>query len=361
MWQYAVLIFLPMAVQHIKIKNSIVSIRSNDSRKAAMKFFWFILLMMLLLRNTCVGADIVNYDRIFNIVNYSSWKQSVFRSPEIAFNALMKIIAVFFGNFRWMMTVSAVLSICFLALAYVRYTDDASLTIAIFVNTSNFVMLFSGLKQSIAISLGFLAFEKVRKKKLIPFIFIVLLAVLFHPSAFMLFLMYPLYYIKLTKKWIPGIVATLGIVFIFNRQIFGVLTRLLLMFTEYEGAITETGAYTMLILFGIFAVFSYIIPDEKKMDADTLGMRNFLLFAVALQMFAPLNSLAMRMGYYYIAFIPLVIPKVISYRRKRWNQVAIFARCIMIVFFAFYFFVTAPDNNVLNTFPYKFFWENPLV
>jgi hypothetical protein len=78
----------------------------------------------------------------------------------------------------------------------------------------------------------------------------------------------------------------------------------------------------MLILFLIFTVFAYLVPDESKLDPDTIGMRNFLLLAVAIQMFAPLHSLAMRMNYYYIVFIPLLTVQIpallrsIIYRRN---------------------------------------------
>ncbi|MBR5309852.1 MAG: EpsG family protein [Oscillospiraceae bacterium] len=361
MWPYAVLIFLPMVVHHIKLKNSGSLIRINDRNKAAMKLFWLLLFILLILRQITVGTDLLNYKRIFSTIMFSSWKDAVFRSPEIGFNVLMKTIANISGEFRLFLIVCAILSICFLAAGYIKYSEDTSLSIAIFISTSTFLMLFSGLKQAIAISLGFFAFEMARKRRLIIFIAVVLIAMSFHPSAFMLFFMYPLYFAKLTKKWIPGIVFALVTIFVFNEQIFRYLTRLLLMFTEYEGTISKTGAYTMLILFGLFSIFSYVIPDESKMDNDTLGMRNFLLLAFALQMFAPLNSLAMRMGYYYMAFIPIVIPRIINRKRYRWNQVAVFVEYLMIVFFSIYFFVSAEDNNVLSTFPYRFFWEETLL
>ena len=53
----------------------------------------------------------------------------------------------------------------------------------------------------------------------------------------------------------------------------------------------------MLILFGAFVVFSFLVVDEKKLDEETIGLRNFLLMAFTLQIFAPLHTLAMRMGY----------------------------------------------------------------
>jgi hypothetical protein len=113
----------------------------------------------------------------------------------------------------------------------------------------------------------------------------------------------------------------------------------------------------MLILFAVFTAFSFIIPDERSIDSEVIGLRNFLLLVLVLQMFAPLHELAMRMNYYYIIFIPLLIPKIVACRSKRWNQVAVLGRHVMVVFFLLYFFITAHGGGALHVFPYHFFWE----
>ena len=99
----------------------------------------------------------------------------------------------------------------------------------------------------------------------------------------------------------------------FNKQIFSVLGSLIVRFTKYDASITQTGAFTMLILFAAFAVFAFLIPEDSALDAETIGLRNFLLLSVVLQMFAPLHTIAMRMNYYYIIFIPLLIPKILPF------------------------------------------------
>lgn len=359
MWPYVILIILPIVFQHINIKRAKFCLANSEAGNIfAMKLFWFLLVVLLIFRHETVGIDLPVYKYIFEFIRNSNWPEALGRSPEIAWSFINKVIALFSGEFRWVMVISSLLATCFLARAYIRYSEDVALTIALFVNMSNFILLFSGLRQCIAISFGFLAFEYVKTKKLIPFIVVIAIATLFHTSAFMLVFMYPLYHTRIKKGWLLWIIPLLIVLFAFNRQIFTILGLLLSTFTDYDTQITLTGSYTMLVLIIIFAIFAFIIPDESKFDDDTMGMRNFLLLSVALQMFAPLHMLAMRMNYYYIIFIPLLIPRIIRYRRIRWNQVAILARYVMIAFFLVYFFVTAPRDNVLRTFPYHFFWQN---
>lgn len=354
MWQYVVLITIPFICQHIGT-GKIVYKKRNDF---AMKLFWGMLLVMLMLRKETLGNDASVYQKIFNFIDRSDWARALTRSQEVLWSFLNKCIAVLGGNFRWVIVVTALLSVWWVVKAYIKYSNDTSLSIVLFVNLSCFVLLFSGLRQSIAISIGFIAFEYAREKKLFPFLITVVVAMLFHTSAFMLLFMYPLYYVRIKKIHLLFIVPTITLVYLFNEQIFTVLGRVLMAFTDYDTTIGKTGSVTVLLLFIIFAIFSFIIPEESDLDADTVGMRNFLLLAVVMQMFAPLHHIAMRMNYYYIAFIPLLIPRIIQHRSNRWRQVAILARRVMVVFFAVYFFLTAPSDNVLHTFPYEFFWQN---
>ncbi|MBR5283897.1 MAG: EpsG family protein [Clostridia bacterium] len=361
MWPYALLIMIPIIVRHVRVGESVLYLTKQSKTKDenVLKLFWGMLLALLMLRHEVIGSDTQNYNRIFRIYAQSSWRQTINRSAEIAYSILNKLVSLCTDNFRWILAICAVLGVYAISKAYVKYSKDAVLTIALFITTSNFVMLFSGLRQGIAISLGFVAFEFVRQKKLVPFLLVVYAAMLFHTSAFMLLFMYPLYHLKITRPWLLVVVPLMGLLFIFNAPVFSYLTAIMSRFTEYEAEISSTGAYTMLILYGMLAIFSYIIPDEQKMrqDPDAMGFRNFLLFSVALQMFAPLHTLAMRMNYYYMAFIPLALPKVIGCTSRRWRQVAAAARYIMVAFFVFYFFWSVPSDNPLNIYPYHFFWE----
>ena len=358
MWPYIVLIILPILIHHISIRNEKIHVvYSGKNNNYAISFFWIILLFLLVLRHKTVGIDLAVYERIYDDIARSDWVSAIGRSPEIGNNLLNKVVSVFTEDFRWVMIISAILAVSFVARAYRNYTSDAALTIALFVNMSNFILLFSGLKQCIAISLGFLAFELTRKKRIIPFILVTILAMLFHTSAFMIVFMYPIYHVRMKKSWLIWVIPLMVLVYVYNKPIFSFLGIILNTFTDYDTTITLTGSITMLVLFILFAIFSFLIPDEAIMDRDTIGMRNFLMFSVILQMFAPLHLLAMRMNYYYIIFIPLLIPRIISCRSIRWKQVAMMARYIMIVFFITYFLISAPKDNVLQTFPYHFFWE----
>lgn len=356
MWPFYVLVFVPLTIQIVAIKG----IDYKKKNKFAMIFFFLWLMVLIVLRHKTIGNDTINYMNIFDKICYMNFSELYSFSSEIGYVMLNKIVSFFTHNPQIMIAVIGVLTIVLFMPTYLRLLEDTGLTVALFCIMSTFTMFFSGLRQMLAIGIGLIAYHFVRKKNIWLFLLFVLIAFTFHNSAIMLLLMYPIYHTKITKNWLYFVVPAMALIFIFNKQIFSSLTFLMSESTRFVGDIESTGAYTMIILFVLFGVFSYIVPDESKIDDETRGLRNFLLLSIALQMFAPVNFLAMRMNYYYIIFIPLLIPKIIKYQKDEFGNVGFIARNCMVVFFIAYFLYSAHMGVGLNTFPYKFFWENSL-
>lgn len=350
------LLLIPMCIQHITIKGIYIDYQKRN--KIAMAFFFCLLTILVMFRHENIGNDTKNYIYFFEKFCRLDWSQLFKSDLEIGFSCFNKIVALFSKNPHVFLAVAAVTVSMMIYPTYKRLSIDATLTIMLFCSLSTFSMMFSGIRQMLAVGIGFVAYEFTRNKKRFLFIIAVLLATSIHTSGFMLAFMYPLYHARITKKWLLVAVPVLAVVFLFNNQIFSIAVRIMARFTKYSGAISSTGAYTMLVLFALFTVFSFLIPDESQMDAEVIGLRNFLMFSLMLQMFAPLHVLAMRMNYYYIIFIPLLLPQVIACRSKRWNQIALLGRHAMVLFFLVYFFINAYRGGSLHVFPYHFFWES---
>lgn len=353
---FIVLLLVPILVQHIAIKGHYIDYQKRN--KVALAFFFFLLTVLVMFRHESVGKDTRNYIRFFERFCWTEWSQLGEYGLEIGFAYFNKIVSLFSKEPQVFLAMTAIAVSAMIYPTYKRLCVDTSLTIVLFCIMSTFVMMFSGIRQMLAVGIGFIAYELSRQKKLFFYVLAVMLAISVHTSAFLLAFMYPLYHAKITKKWLYVVVPVLAVIFLFNRQVFSVLIAIMVRFTAYSGSVSSTGAYTMLILFTGFAVFAFLIPDEAKLDEEVIGLRNFLLLALVIQMFAPLHVLAMRMNYYYIIFIPLLLPKIIQCRSKRWNQVAVLGRHVMVVFFLLYFFANAHRGGGLNVFPYHFFWES---
>ena len=354
MFMYSLLFILPAIPLLFPHFMRIRGLDDDSYKRASIFAFFFVLLFMCAFHAKSVGNDSASYLMMFK--RFSRWSLSrVLTYKEPAFALLCKGISMLTDQYQWLVIIVSLISVLPIMTLYVDEVEYPMTTIALFVFTSNFYMLFSGMRQAIAISLGIFAYQMVKRKQLAPFLLIVVLAFLFHRSALMLVFMYPLYHMRLMKRSLFVVVPVMLLIFVCNRQIFGFLQGII---QDYEHiGNRESNSFMMLLLLIAFSALSYVIPDDNQLDADAIGLRNFLLMTTAVQMFVPLNFLVMRMGYYYLIFMPITVPKMLQAYSVKWRQVAVAAHYVLLLYFTLHFFLSAPAANTLNIFPYRFFWE----
>ena len=316
MLPYVLLMFVPLLFSFVSFRSSFTEYNGKWSVSLGRKreilehsclipVFFIIIIVLLALRDVSIGRDLKIYRNYFYSL-LSVDVQYVLKNWEtdILYWLLTWLIGQFTDSYQVYLTIVALITVIPIAVIYAQDRRHGFLKIVLFMNMSTFVMLFSGLRQAIAITVGLIAFECTKKEHFWRFLLVALIGMGIHHTGFMILVIYPLYHATFKRKHLWFIIPSILLVFIFNKQIFGWATNLIgqLFGDKYFGEAKETGAYTMLILFILFAVFAYIIPDEKQMDKETLGLRNILLVAVMLQCFAPIHMLAMRMNYYFIIF-----------------------------------------------------------
>ncbi len=330
----------------------------NEKENISLPVFFIFLFLMLSCRSISVGRDLHNYNYIWNRDASSSLLKIIQEWNEPLFKIYNYLTHSISDNFQWYLTITAAITLLPLAYTYCKDKSHPFVKIAIFVNMSTFVMLFSGIRQSIAISLGVVCFELIKRKKNIWFVIVAIIASLIHASGFMIFALFPLYYIRFKRKHLLFVVPAIGVLFAFNRYVFIFLATI---FRDDTVEISSTGAIGSLALFIVFSVVSYILSDESKMDEESYALRNILLFAVCLQSFASLHALAMRMNYYFIIFIPLAMAKCFSDADNKYKNVAKIIEIVICVFFAVDYCYGTINSYIsgvsaLDTIPYIPFW-----
>ena len=322
--------------------------------------FFVIYFFLLALRSNYVGADSSNYEYMFDTINSYSWEDCWQYSDEYGYVLLNKLIGSLGFSYQWFVAIVALITVLPLAKLYHSDCENALFAISIFINLSVFDMFFSGHRQSIAIALAILAYQYTKEKKLLKFLLCVLIAYFFHHSAFAILLMYPVYHVKITKKWIFVIAPIVGLIFLFRRQIFTVaLDNFFQRYIDRYGYIQETGAFTVFILFILFMMYTFVAIDDNNLDKETIGLRNILVLATCIQTFASTHALAMRINYYFIPFIPVLMTKV-YYRSNKWdrNIVKLIAAGMMLFFMSYFFYKAYTGDDILQLFPYIPFWGN---
>ena len=355
---YFILIVFPTIIWlfYDRVRFNIGNKLIYETKYLSIDAFMLILLCLLSFRGLACGNDTSQYFRLFK--EYSASKLSGLLSAqnhEFGYKLLNKLVGYITDNYQIFLTITSILCICPVWYFYKKESEISLLTIALFLSVAPFFMFFSGIRQCLAMAIGIFSWYATKNKKPWLFILLVLLALQFHSSSFILFVLYPLYYAKITKKWLWFVVPCMVTVYIFRAFIFDFLLSRL---WEDFGAIQETGAYTVLFLLIAFAIYSYVLVDDALLDQDTIAMRNFLLLSIIIQFFAMLHPLSMRMNYYFLIFIPILIPKIVKCCKEKYRSIGRISVYVMILFFLFYFVnMMLTDNDALNIFPYIPFWK----
>jgi hypothetical protein len=314
---------------------------------------------MLVLRANSVGRDLENYASYFAFFQTADWNAVMAYDLDVLYKLLNWCVGKVTDSFRVFLFVIAALTLWPIALTYQREKGHKYLRILLFLGIGVFSVLFSAIRQYMAMSVGMVCWHYTKKRKWLPFLLSVLVAVGFHHSGFILILMYPVYWMNLKTKHLWLAVPFIAAVFLLRKQIFYLLGMLL---PQYSFATEETGAYGTLAVLIVFAVFCYVIADEEKMDGELLGLRNFLLLSILLQCFATIHMLAMRFNYYYLLFIPVLIPRIIDTAKPRWRQVAklggiVIAALYTLTYAMMLYRFSVTGESSLDILPYVPFWK----
>lgn len=348
MTPYVVFVFAPYLLSMIMKRDTYEE--SNLGRRMTMIAFFFLFFLLLAFRSNTCGTDLLFYERFFRNTRFNEWDQPFTWDGELGYFYLQKLVHLISENFYVFSTIVAFLSLMPWCIFCVRETDNASLTIAVFVAVAPFSMFFSGLRQILAMAMAVPIWYCVRRRQWLRVLLFLALACSFHKSAWMLAFIVPLYYLNITKKWLFGLIPAGILVLVFNKPLFAFLVKLI---GESDKTASDTGGYSILILLVMFVAYAFCIVDETRMDRDTIALRNMLVFSVFLQCFAPIHTLAMRMNYYFLPFVSVLISRVTHRARFSLEKVGHIATIIMIIFFTFWFFRNLSMGGSLDIYPYR--------
>ena len=366
MYQYILLLAIPSICsvlyftysEYMNTEKSIIK-----QRNPLLLIFFICFLLMLALRHESIGRDLDAYKTYFEMYARLSYSKYPVFSEEWLFKWTNVFISSITKDYQIFLAIVAGITILPIAYTYCRQKNHSYVQMIIFVNMSTFVMLFSGLRQSLAIAMAMIAYQFVKKKKLIWFLVFAYLALAMHHSGFMVFLMYPMYHAKLKKQHLIFVAPIIALIFIFKAKIFAFLNEILSENSDkYGSEIRDTGAYMSLALFAIITIFIYVVSSDEKMDKEAFGLRNFLVLTVALQCFASLHPLSMRLNYYYIIFIPMAVGRCLNFKKEKYKEIAYFGEIVLCIFFTVFFIWETYNSyksgvSALDTIPYRFFWE----
>ena len=226
---------------------------------------------------------------------------------------------------------------------------DIFLSMIIYLSLPIFLLQFSGLRQSIAIGICWSSINFIEQKKFIKFALVVLLASTFHYTAIVFFIAYFVYHIKITDQFRWLTILLFPLVYIVRRPLF----LLLALIIKGEVTIKQTNAVTMMLVFAMMYIF-VVVFCHKHYDERTNGYTNIFLCAALCMIFSSVYSTAIRIAYYFMPPLVLILPIALKkIKDVRW---IIVIRTIIALCFIWFAFDSLIGTYWAMAYPYRAFW-----
>lgn len=318
------------------------------------------LALLLGLRHPSMGVDLgygssTGYLASFQQIGAMTWeaflKMDPFQNYERGYLWLNKLAGMVCTHEQFFLLCCGALSVLPIGAVIGRYSRNCRISFLIYLGLPTFFIAFSGLRQAIAVAVCFWGFRFVRERKGAAYLLTVLLACLFHSSAAVSFLAYPVYWIRPDRTARYLSLGLLPVLFLFRSELWNLIVRV----TGRSVPAVHSGSVNLLLLF--CAVYVYMVvfsPEKGRFD----GLINLHYLACGTLIFAEVSTVAQRVGYYFMLYLTLSLPELLQeVRQKRgWAEYALHLTAVTGGFLLFGLYQLR-TNSWAEAWPYRFFWE----
>lgn len=302
---------------------------SRDRRRNSIFFFSIVSFLIMLILSGCrgfnVGKDTPMYVRYFQSVNGIFNISSYTGRFEYFYRIYNCLIAQFFDSAHALLFISTFITLLLFYVTCFKKSHVPWYSILMFVFLMYYYNSMNLLRQYIAMMICCIAYQYLAEKKYIKYILTTFIAVLFHSSASVTFVLIFLTKLKINKKRRIIYIATAIIgALCFNKFLY-VLIKILPKYASYI-----TSDYyqenQMGIIFKIFMwLLMFFLVDYMFFRArdgeENLGWNKIeyfcALLAISITIMALNGAILERMSYYFTIIYCISVPNSINKLKSR--------------------------------------------
>lgn len=316
---------------------------------------FFLLWFIQAFRDYSIGVDLKGYIPFFRTAGSWGYKKDLIEPGYTYFTIFIRR-NISSNPTVFLAFVSAAILIP-VSLIFKKYSKLPVLSFIIYASFIIYIFSFSGLRQTMAIGITTLSYIFIEKKKILPFIGLVFLATLFHSSAIIFIITYPLCnYLNTTKRkyfisFCIGLISLLSLRNILNYIIPFIFQDSQERYMEYYAG-NIRAAYNLAILIFIFFLATFLVKNPTRTD---LNMRMILFISFWCQCLGLISPVVPRIGFYFIVFLGVALANVTEELPVNKTRRLVASICLAVFMIGFFF--TKYSSGYLNVIPYKFIWE----
>lgn len=324
-------------------------------RQAERKYLFLcglILFLFLALRSRGIGStDTTNYYNMMRrAIAADSWQE--YYNPErveIGFQFFTFVLSRVFHSAQTIIVVSA--AIYTVSIAYSVYCNSQDVVFSMIMYVTLGLMQFEmqGMRQSIAMSICLFAYEAAKKRKIIPFMLLILLAMQFHQTAVVFAVIYIIFWLKYKWNYIFAFIAISGVFFYSSNYIIGFANEL---FDRHYYTSVDSGGFIASAIY--FLIIAFALVFNRKLYTDRIQTASLYLTMTGCMCFLMryVGTLAAeRISFYFMFGQLILLPNTINCMKGKDRQLTKFI-AVMLMFALFAYRLRGSDFL-----PYYFFWQ----
>lgn len=334
--------------------------RGSLLRRSCLFLIALILMIPAILRQE-TGNDYLRYVEFFHLASIDAYVPT-----EVGFNWLAKAVYGLCGyeNYLLLFAIYAVMTILAMLAVIRQQAENFCFSFFLFMMFGYYFQSFNTMRYYFALSLSLLAMTCLMRRQYAGFVILVLLASLFHKTALITLLLYPVAVRRWKKRELAaGVVPGLAVLLFHEKA----MELLLSLYPSWEGTVdlaagTSISWVNIAKCLAVLLLAYYVKADE---DPDTFRGRQLVMYrncayiGLLLYVFGWFIPEVSRICYYLtftqIFYLPMLLsglPETEKGRRQK-KLLTILVIAAALVFFAL--FLRTAYRDTIKILPYKSF------
>lgn len=255
-----------------------------------------------------VGIDYQQYVRIFHSIGRQPWAEVLDRRQEVLFCLLNKIIYTVCPKTMGYLFIIAIISFGLILFFCIKYTKKPYIVLWFVLAFNFYAVSLCLMRQFLAISISVFALKAFQDKKYPSYALLLLIACGFHTSALILLLPAILSLIRWNRALRVLVAGVTGVVFLFSRQIFELIT---------VGPLEKYHAYLsnrfmnptpwVLAFYPLFIAGMILYLESVKKNGKKDFHKSVALLAGIFSMFSLKHYIMERVGFYFTFYCLIIL------------------------------------------------------
>lgn len=313
-----------------------------------------ILFILSALRHESVGSDIVRYIAQYEknaLLDFNSISTLLSDAKDPVYSFTAWLFSHLFKDPQWWLACVAFLFCYSVGKLILSESNKTIISILIIISIGFFSFSLTGLRQTIAMSILLFSYPFIKDRKPIKFIITVIIASLFHATALIFLIIYPISKVKLGIYHIVIAAIAFIVFYAFKGQLLILLGNYLQdeRFESYlDGNARQLTMSGFIIQAAIFIFSMYYYKNYTSQDKNAIILYNFAFIGLIFQLFSSFIAEFFRISMYFSIFNSVLVANAMTCEKEKKSQKVV----LLVVIFILLMYMLRDGEEY-----YKFFWQ----